>query len=217
MPKNHRRKHFSRSWQFSKLAQRPRFRGTGWPQIWPPRPSEAVRGQNRFFAEIFKLPKNRTCNRLRSGFQRFWVLKNMYFTMIYVNSVATCGNYPKSVLENTPFLVRFFHLFKPIFKNRFIFFWNVGSIVGWTHISRIFGSTLGFRDIEVLKKVAFTINAILRIGQIRRYSTNVHCGGATCYARAAKINGVHLIFGLVFQHYWGHSVQNHPKSSMAML
>ena len=84
------------------------------------------------------------------------------------------GKYPKSVLENTPFLVRFFHLLKPIFKNRFIFFWNVGSIVGWTHISRIFGSTLGFRDIEVLKKVAFTINAILRIGQIRRYSTNVH-------------------------------------------
>ena len=24
-----------------------------------------------FFAEIFKSPKNRTCNRLRSGFQRF--------------------------------------------------------------------------------------------------------------------------------------------------
>ena len=59
VPKNHRRKHFSRSWHYSKLAQRPRFRGTGWPQIWPPRPFEAVRGQNRVFAEIFKSWKNR--------------------------------------------------------------------------------------------------------------------------------------------------------------
>ena len=132
--KNHRRKHFSRSWHSSKVAQRPQFRGTGWPQIWPPRPSEAVRGQNRFFAEIFKSPKNRTCNRLRSGFQRFWVLKNMYFTMIYVNSVATCGNYPKSVLENTPFLVRFFHLLKTDFQKSFYFFLKGWFNCSWTHI-----------------------------------------------------------------------------------
>ena len=39
--KNRRRKQFSRSWLKSKVAQRPRFRGTGWPQIRPPRPSEA--------------------------------------------------------------------------------------------------------------------------------------------------------------------------------
>ena len=41
VPKNHRRKHFSRSWLKSKVAQRPRFRWTRWPQIRPPRPSEA--------------------------------------------------------------------------------------------------------------------------------------------------------------------------------
>ena len=39
--KNHRRRHFSRLCRESKVAQRPRFRGTGWPQIRPPRPSEA--------------------------------------------------------------------------------------------------------------------------------------------------------------------------------
>ena len=43
--KNHRRKHFLRSWLKSKVAKRPRFCGTGWPQIWPPRTSEAIRGQ----------------------------------------------------------------------------------------------------------------------------------------------------------------------------
>ena len=40
LSKNHRRRHFSRSWQYSKVAQRPRFRGTGWPQIQPPRSLE---------------------------------------------------------------------------------------------------------------------------------------------------------------------------------
>ena len=39
--KNHRRRHFSGLCHESKVAQRPRFRGTGWPQIRPPRPSEA--------------------------------------------------------------------------------------------------------------------------------------------------------------------------------
>ena len=39
--KNDGRKRFSRFRQKSKLAQRPRFRGTGRPQIRPPRPSEA--------------------------------------------------------------------------------------------------------------------------------------------------------------------------------
>ena len=39
--KNHRRKRFGGLWLKSKVAQRPRFRGTGWPQIRPPRPSEA--------------------------------------------------------------------------------------------------------------------------------------------------------------------------------
>ena len=38
--KNHRRRHFSRLCRESKVAQRPRFRGTGWPQIQPPRSLE---------------------------------------------------------------------------------------------------------------------------------------------------------------------------------
>ena len=41
MSKNHRRRHFSGLCHESKVAQRPRFRGTGRPQIRPPRPSEA--------------------------------------------------------------------------------------------------------------------------------------------------------------------------------
>ena len=40
--KKHRRKHFSRSRQDFKVVQRPRFRGTGWPQIRPPRSFEAA-------------------------------------------------------------------------------------------------------------------------------------------------------------------------------
>jgi len=44
--KNDGRKRFSRFRQKSKLAQRPRFRGTGRPQIRPPRPSEAKNGKN---------------------------------------------------------------------------------------------------------------------------------------------------------------------------
>ena len=43
--KNHRRKRFLGSWLKSKVAQRPRFRGIGGPQIRPPRLSEAIRGQ----------------------------------------------------------------------------------------------------------------------------------------------------------------------------
>ena len=35
------REYFSRSWQFLKVVQRPQFRGTVWPQIWPVRSSEA--------------------------------------------------------------------------------------------------------------------------------------------------------------------------------
>ena len=53
----------------------------------------------------------------------------MQFLNIYVNSEVRAGEYPKSALENTLFLVRFFHLLKPIIKNRSIFFWNIGYIV----------------------------------------------------------------------------------------
>ena len=52
IPKNHRRKHFSRSWLKSKVAQWSRFRSTGRPQIRPPRPPEAIRGQNHNFTQF---------------------------------------------------------------------------------------------------------------------------------------------------------------------
>ena len=50
--KNHRRKHFLRSWLKSKVAQRPRFRGIGWPQIRPPRLSEAKNCKIREFSQF---------------------------------------------------------------------------------------------------------------------------------------------------------------------
>ena len=50
--KNHRRTRFLGSWLKSKVAQRPRFRGTGWPQIRPPRSPEAKIGKNRDFKQF---------------------------------------------------------------------------------------------------------------------------------------------------------------------
>ena len=50
--KNHRRTRFLGSWLKSKVAQRPRFRGTGWPQIRPTRSSEAKNGKNRDFRQL---------------------------------------------------------------------------------------------------------------------------------------------------------------------
>ena len=43
--KNHRREPFLRFGRKSKLAERPRFRLSWWPQIRPPRPSEAKNSQ----------------------------------------------------------------------------------------------------------------------------------------------------------------------------
>ena len=50
--KNHGRKYFFRLWLKSKAAQRPWFRGTGWPQIRPPRPSEAKNCKIRDFSQF---------------------------------------------------------------------------------------------------------------------------------------------------------------------
>ena len=50
--KNHRRKRFLGSRHYSKVAQRPWFRGTGWPQIRPPRPTEAKNAKNRDFSRF---------------------------------------------------------------------------------------------------------------------------------------------------------------------
>ena len=50
--KNHRRTRFLGSWLKSKVAQRPRFRKTGGPQIRPPRSPEAKIGKNRYFRQL---------------------------------------------------------------------------------------------------------------------------------------------------------------------
>ena len=69
--KNHRRKRFWGSWLKSKVAQRPRFRGTGWPQIQPPRPSEAKKGKSRDFTHIWGRSRPRLQSDLR-GRSRLW-------------------------------------------------------------------------------------------------------------------------------------------------
>ena len=108
--KNHRRKCFLGSWLKSKVAQRPRFRGTGWPQIWPPRPSEAVRGQNRFFSDFTKTVISPRIANMRKVFQRFFDLENMLFQMSIITLAAKCGNSHNRCLK----IANFRPIFQPL-------------------------------------------------------------------------------------------------------